>query len=341
MKRVVGICIYLLCVGLLAGQELKDYQKELGLKIDDSDIKKLTKGVELVRKGLQQHEEANQLYNNLDEAEQNRWKSSGHKKALKSIAEASELVAEGHNIIFNTYKDYCEAFWETQSDEGHYAAGMNKAKYYERRASNEIGRARLRREQVNSSENFTRAKAKFEQAVDYERIAIRDQGRALQIYQDFPVEYDYGWTDDVDAETVAKHYQDEWVLEPEDVTTSTTDTVVITRIDTVFMAAETKQQAAEEDTVETRWLPEVQFKVQIAAHVKPISNAQISAMYSGSERVNVVFEDNWYKYQMGPYEKYRQAQAVLKACGVDKAFIVPYREGKKLTIKEALRSNSE
>jgi len=342
---ILVLSLYTFFSQLLVAQQVSDYQVGLALKIDDSDKRKLEKAVEDVVEGLQEADVAHNMYNELSEKEKNQWKSSGHKKVLKTMADASSLVQKGHMEIYEIYNDYCEKFWEVTREEGYYAAGMNKAKYYERKAKNQLNSAIRDREFVESSDNYQRALSKFQQALDLEKLAIRDKGRALQIYQDFPVEYDYGWEDDVDAETVARFFADKYVVEPEDDEPKTkVDTVFIKETDTVYMAAQKNivpDTSAVADTTELEWLPDVVFKVQIAAHIKPISDAEVRAIYNGKERVNVVFEDNWYKYQMGPYDKYTEAKQVLNATPVKNAFIVPYLDGKKLTIEEAVKTDAD
>jgi hypothetical protein len=334
------ILILILPCWLAKAQTLADYQQGLALKIDNSDIRKLERAVEDIKEGFIEADKAHTMFQELSEKEKNQWKSSGHKKVLRQMADASELVQEGHLEIYDIYNEYCEAFWETTRDEGYHAAGMNKAKYYERKARKEISTSKRNREYVQSSDNYNRATSKFKQATELEKLAIRDKGRALQIYQDFPVEYNYGWEDDVDAETVAAFFADEYVVEPDEDKAARVDTVVVKQVDTVFLA-EKEESARLPDTIaeseNLKWLPDVIFKVQVAAHTEPISDAEVRQIYKGKERVNVVYEDNWYKYQIGPYDNYTDAKQVLNTTDVENAFIVPYLDGKKLTIEQALK----
>jgi hypothetical protein len=320
----------------LSSQQLKDYQVGLALRFDNSDLKKLEKAVEEVKEGLIMADEAKAFYEALSDEEKNRWKSPGHKKAIKLLGEASETMRNAHNDMYAIYVEYTEQFWETQKEDGHYAAGMNKARYYERIAARNYKTANLRRDQVLTSDNFQRAVNKNNQAYDMEMLTMRDKGRSLNIYQDFPVEYDYGWDNDVSDETVANFFANKYVVEPDE---NRVDTIVIAQVDTVYLEKESQTEA--EVAQDEKWLPDVQFKVQIAAHVKPITNAEILNLYTGEERVDVVFEDNWYKYQIGPYDRYSQAKRVLDGADIGKAFIVPYRDGKKITIKEALKNPDE
>lgn len=333
-------------VSQLFTQSISDYQEGLALEIDGWDMRKMEKAVEDVIEGLQEAEEVHRMYEELSEEEKNRWRSSGHKKVLRNMGKASEDVREGHNTIYEIYRSYCEEFWETIREEGQYAAGMNKARYYERMAKKHMTSARRNRDYVLSSDNYDRAVNKFEKAMEQEKLAIRDRGRALQIYQDFPVEYDYGWEDDVDAETVARLFSDKYVVEPETEEQGRTDTVVIKQVDTVFIAQQEQEDTnpipdsiAEQENL--KWMPDVIFKVQIAAHTEPISDKEIRQIYDGTERVNVVYEDNWYKYQIGSYDDYTEARRVLNQTNVEKAFVVPYLDGKKLTIEEALKKDTD
>jgi hypothetical protein len=196
----------------------------------------------------------------------------------------------------------------------HYAAGMNKAKYYERKGESTIKRASFLREVVLEADKPEWMQYKMHESLELEKLAIRDKGRALQIYQDFPVEYNYGWDNDVSTEEVAKYFSDDIVkLPPEE----------------VFKRKPEEEQKVPEGG-------EIIFRVQIAAHTVILEDDYIKTFYTGEDSVIQVREGKWYKYQIGSFDSFEEANNLRIKCRVPRAFVVAYQEEKKLTIKEAL-----
>ena len=51
-------------------------------------------------------------------------------------------------------------------------------------------------------------------AYNLEKLAVRDQGRAMQICADYPVEYNYGWENDLTLDQIVAILKDPNVHEP-------------------------------------------------------------------------------------------------------------------------------
>jgi hypothetical protein len=86
-----------------------------------------------------------------------------------------------------------------------------------------------------------------------------------------------------------------------------------------------------------RGIGETEFHVQIAASKLPIRQEEFSRIYSGTETVSLIFEEGWYKYRIKAGNSYERATQIKATCGVDKAFIVAYRQARKITLYEALQ----
>ncbi|OFX88019.1 MAG: hypothetical protein A2W99_11315 [Bacteroidetes bacterium GWF2_33_16] len=80
----------------------------------------------------------------------------------------------------------------------------------------------------------------------------------------------------------------------------------------------------------------VVFRVQIAASSKELSDIAIQKICSIEPIVYSFEENGWFKYSIGNFESYQQALVLKRNCGVDGAFIVPYINGSKVSIKEAI-----
>lgn len=289
--------------------------KELNVKFDKTELKIIERGVEMLKKANQLKEEAISLYNNLDSNERKLGLSENYLKALNKLKESSELCKKGHADIFSVFKNRCDLFWIKMKRVKQYAAGVEKGRYYERQATKKNQMAEQRRSAVQFSDRFDYALRKLNEAEELERLAIRDQGRAMQVYTDYPVEYNYGWEDDVTTEQLKELYKNPAVIEPPEDIFATVDTIG-------------KQKPQKKG--------ELIFKVQIAAHTVPLTDEYLRIIYKGGMKIDMIYEEGWYKYSIGRFKTYEEATKALHECKVKKAFIVPYLDGKKITIKEAL-----
>jgi hypothetical protein len=197
----------------------------------------------------------------------------------------------------------------------HRASGMEKAKYYEGTALKSHNRSLIRRQQVLESDRFEYSLEIMDDALEYEMLAVRDQGRALQICVDYPVEYNYGWDDDKSLEEIVKIMKDPIVHEPPKDIFATVDKTA---------------------TVDSSLLKEVIFKVQIAAHTQPLSQEYLNLFYRGTLPIDLIFEENWYKYSIGIYATFEEAEATRREINIKKAFVVAYCEGRKINNQEAI-----
>ena len=166
------------------GYEITKYYKELNLKFNSADEKKFEKAIKTLNDADLIMNEANQMYSMLEESEKNLAMSSEYKKAFKRLRSASDNYKDGHTIIFKVFKDKAREFWDAMDKSNHYA------------------------------DRYEPALHQVKEAFDMEKLAIRDQGRAVQIYQDFPVEYNYGWEDDVTLEEVLAMRRNPVLKEP-------------------------------------------------------------------------------------------------------------------------------
>ncbi|MBN2486863.1 MAG: hypothetical protein JXB34_12885 [Bacteroidales bacterium] len=295
-----------------------DYRKDLSIKLEVIDEKRIEKGIKTLNEAFLVERQAIKMVEGLQENEKLDATSREYKKAIEKFIQASEKYREGHLIIYTVFQENCLKFGELMKKMQHTATGLNKAKFYERKGSRAFDKALSSRDLLAMLEKHDLIQYKMAEALELEKLAIRDRGRAIQIYQDFPVEYDYGWVDDVTPQEVEAAFKDPAISRPP------ADLFV--------------QKPIKPDT--SAILPAkapVTFKVQIAAHTVRIDNKYIREnIYSGNIPVSETFEDNWYKYSIGEFDNFNDANHLLKQCRVAKAFVVAYQGGKRLSIKDAL-----
>ena len=290
------------------------FTSELNIKFDGLEIKKLERSSKLINDGELRLQEARNLYNNLSELEKKERFSSAYQNALKKLFESSETTKQAYELAFSVFRTKNEVFWQKMNRTNHRASGMEKAKYYEGTALKNQHRSQIRRQQVLETDRFEYSLEIMEDALEYEKLSVRDQGRALQICVDYPVEYNYGWDDDKSLEEIVRILKDPILHEPPKDIFATVDRTV---------------------AVDSSLIKEVIFKVQIAAHTIPLSQEYLNLFYKGDLAIDLIYEENWYKYSIGIYPNFEEAEATRQELNIKKSFVVAYCEGKKVSIKEA------
>ncbi len=293
---------------------LKQYRGELNIKLEVIDEKRLEKGIETLNQAAAAERDALNILRDMDDQEKNEGTSGSYKKMLKLFLASSALYQEGHTLIYTVFNENCNKFLGEMKKMNHYASGMNKAKYYEIKGERTFARANSIRLIILEADKPEWIQYKMHEAFELEKLAIRDKGRALQIYQDFPVEYNYGWDNDVSPEELAKFFNNPVInLPPEE----------------VFKRIPPERKKETEGG-------EIEFRVQIAAHTVPIEEGYIRTFYTGPDSIRETHEGSWFKYQIGSFDNYADADKLRISCRVPRAFVVAYQDNKKLTIKEAL-----
>lgn len=73
------------------------------------------------------------------------------------------------------------------------------------------------------------------------------------------------------------------------------------------------------------------YKVQIAASETPLSMSALNEIYKTNDIINNDLEENLYRYSIGYFSTYEEAAALRDKIGVRGAFIVAYKNGKRVT----------
>ncbi|RZT95463.1 WD40 repeat protein [Ancylomarina subtilis] len=66
------------------------------------------------------------------------------------------------------------------------------------------------------------------------------------------------------------------------------------------------------------------YKIQIAASKIEMKDAELKKLYSGKEPIELSYDDEWYRYSIGNYERLEDAIYYKDRLGLDKAFIVSF-----------------
>ena len=82
----------------------------------------------------------------------------------------------------------------------------------------------------------------------------------------------------------------------------------------------------------------INFKVQLSASVKKL--ALISKNFKGLKNISMSIDGKYYKYMYGETSSYDEAKRLLaeaKAKGYTSAFVIAFKNGKKVSVQEALK----
>lgn len=81
----------------------------------------------------------------------------------------------------------------------------------------------------------------------------------------------------------------------------------------------------------------LEFAVQFAASKVRLSDKRVKEIYTYPQDYRIVFENGWYKYQIYAGESLENAFGILEKLNKEKAFIVAYKNGKKLKLHNAIQ----
>lgn len=79
---------------------------------------------------------------------------------------------------------------------------------------------------------------------------------------------------------------------------------------------------------------EVIYRVQIAANKSELTQKALSKMYYGNKNVEMLNENGWFKYSVGDFSSYEEANNFRKQSGMSNAFVVAYRKGTRFVQNE-------
>lgn len=80
--------------------------------------------------------------------------------------------------------------------------------------------------------------------------------------------------------------------------------------------------------------PGVVYKIQIIAVRRELEDAEVTALYSGSENVSFRIEDGLHKYSIGEFSTFAEAREFRKSIDIQN-FIVILKDGERVTMSQA------
>jgi hypothetical protein len=243
----------------------------------------------------------------------------------KAVEEENrEFMERAYGELFIATRDLFEIYARNCKNERERFPGMSPTEFdrpvqLERRAQEKLNKSDILRNEAGNMQEITRADIFYGMAFDLDQLALLNIGRALRIYQDFPVVYAYKWEEDFTAMDGTP--------------------------DRIIRVIENGEQGETEPTdQEGKIIPgeghsqpqgELIYIIQIAAHVNEIPYNELRKIYNGDRQIKMMNEDNWYKYYLGPYTTFEEAGIVMKSLQMRNIFLAAYLNGRRIDIGEA------
>lgn len=285
------------------------------VQLSKSDKKKVEHANELVKEGIDLWDQLNNQYN-PDNITNYKIDSAYNKDAYPILLRAAQKFIEGNSLKYDVYHDNCTEFFKKHRYDS--PSGLEGGKKYQKEATNYIEKAQSNRRAADNYKNeYAKAYSRFFEAISLEIIAVKKEGRALQIYQDWPVHYAYQFDDDIEVD----------LFNPK--------VAVVVKKDPP-KTDPPKVEVKNEPYVEPYDSTVIYYQVQIAAHTQPLAMDYLKNIYIGAIKINEIHEDEWYKYTLGRYKTFEEAAKLLRSINVPKAFVVAYKNGKRVKLKEVI-----
>lgn len=319
-KNAIVLLLLACCSGVYSKELPKTY--DAPVQLSKSDKKRVEKANELIKAGMDIWNELNQKYN-PDNITTYKMDSTCNKDAYPILVQAAQKFLEGNALKYEVYNSNCKDFFSKHKYDS--PSGLENAKKYQKEAVNYINKAQSNRTAAASYKNeYVKAYNRIFEAVSLEIIAVKKEGRALQIYQDWPVHYAYQFDDDIEVD----------LFNPKTVAAVVKKEPPKTEPPKVEEVKEVKEVKKTEFEAEPYDPTIIYYQVQIAAHTQPLTMEYLKNIYIGAIKINEIHEDEWYKYTLGRYKTFEEAAKLLRSINVPKAFVVAYKNGKRVPLKE-------
>jgi len=97
-------------------------------------------------------------------------------------------------------------------------------------------------------------------------------------------------------------------------------------------------ETLKETQVQIATSPSIQFMLQIAASRSPLSPNEVRELNRGADKIRMIREDGWYKYQIVIGTSYQLTLEKWRMIGISKSFPVAYRNNQKTNMSDALQT---
>jgi len=250
--------------------------------------------------------------------------------AKKFYIQSADAYVRGYNIIFEIYGKYlknAEFYSDTEKSEANKLLG--EAETYQTRANNSVIEFKKSDDKSLKKEvRYLDMKNELNNASDFMKNAVENQAKVLDMMKGMKSREQEAWIK-ADAANSIEGYMDYLKVFDNGLNADEARTRI---------AAIRRKNDEDKKLWEQRKNETLVFRVQIAAMSKPLTKAALKRLYSGPLKTEMIMDktDKLYKYTVGDFKDYNEAKAFRAKLNNPQAFVIAFREGKRIDIKEAL-----
>jgi len=308
-----------------AGEGVDELIKKQLVKNDFAKIESFQKqeqnAMELMAEADRQYEEMAMIRQDLASQPDKKQREKLLKKSVKierkAIINQIEALKNLSNVYVNIYEIYKKDLQKFSNS--NFQDRVTELTDLQDKAYKCFENADLNVEKVYYTLNQNELFKLFTEAYVQERLGLLYQQKMYAIYLNF----DPKIIEDID-ERIASNLSNK----PKEKDQNNTATYIKDSVNyTTIVVYDTVKV---EKYIETN----VVYKVQIAASKKLLNLSELRAIYKDESLIQYEIENDWYKYTIGFFSNYQDAANFKNIIGVQGAFIVAYRNGIKVPIKE-------
>lgn len=264
-------------------------------------------------------------------AEAEKLKSGSNRKSVKLHEKASDIFSENYAGLYELRKKKLDEFKEDAEQ-----IKQTAFDFLYQEAVNSYRKAIGERVKAENMKNKEKQIAYYQKAKEYYEKAIGYQEESFAVFFDYITDLEkYAETTDYSEEAINSNLAG---TEKSEITGDTEFEENSFSTDESYAIVKTysgdTNSGGDNDT--PLYNSNVSFKVQIAAAVTPIPEAELRRKYSGDD-IKHEFIQNYHKYVIGNYRTYKDAYNAKKQSGVSGAFVVAYQDGKRVESMQAFK----
>ncbi len=296
-------------------------------QLNETDVKKLESLEDLEKEAMdlisvvdKSYEEVSKLKEEIDSQKDKKSREKLlkksvkiEKKAVRKHVEALKTISEVYVNKYDFYKKDLSKFFNLDSNER-----TIEAKVLEKKAHNCFEIADLNVQKVYYTVNPNELFTIFTDAYKQEQLGLLYQEKIYALFLNWDISTDESIDKRIEAIISNKPDEQNQTIGSNNIKDSINLTTVV-----VY------------DTIKVEQIIDnIVYKVQIAASTTPLNIDKLKKIYPENDQIQYELDNGWYKYSVGYYSYYAEAQNFKTRIGVPGAFIVAYKNGKRVPLSE-------
>ena len=312
-------------------------------ELDDNDLKKLEGAAEDIMQGDAKLDKVGEEDDRIDKYFKKKNKKKAEKKAVlakQMRIDAAKKYASGYSAIYDVYaRKLASVKFQYPDDESLANRYLEDAESLFKRAKDKLnGYKKLKKKDLKKTVQYSKLKRDLAAIPELMKQANDDQLQAFSLWQKQEQKMaqeeadESAWEKALAANTI-EAYQIYLANYPY----GKYSALAQNKISEIQAAIEREQEKnkVEDDTTPVGLANGLVFKVQIIAVSQALTTEQLQEFYGGSEDVYEIQDEGLYKYSIGTFTSYNEANDYSATVGVSDAFVIAFKDGVKISVLEA------